>query len=192
MASKDYKTKWITLDTTLYYAQVFEKNRDKAEMHEKTDGVTKVTIVLDEDQHKKLLDMGIPAVQLGYDTFKPAEFAGGALVYVAKRPGVSKSLKDDDGQPKLMGEPLVFDYNKAVEAYKADNATGIMTDKHITKWTMEDGLIGNETKAKVKLSVYVGTNKAGKPTNVTTLESIGITELVAYDNPNTDDNDPWF
>lgn len=60
----------------------------------------------------------------------------------------------------------------------------------ITPWDEEvDGLIGNGTTAKIKLSIYSGTNKAGKPTNVVQLESVGILDLVPYDNAA---RDPWF
>jgi hypothetical protein len=80
-----------------------------------------------------------------------------------------------------MGEPLVFDLSKALEAYNKAGAMGYIKPEFKTKWTVKDGLIGNGTRAKVKLSVYRGKNKAGKPTCIVTLEEIAITELVPYE-----------
>jgi hypothetical protein len=189
--ANESKTKWVTFDTTLFYAQVFEGNRDKGSMHEETDGVTKVTLLLNDEQVDKLKEMGVPATALGYDTFKKTAFSGDDWAYVAKRPWVSKYLKTEDGSKQFMGAPLVFDYHAATERWKATGSTGRLSDEHIVPWTMQDGLIGNGTKAKVKLSVYVGTNKAGKPTSVVTLESVAITDLVVYEGtPQSDDL--WF
>lgn len=180
--NKDKKTVWLTLDTQLYYAQVFEENRDKGEMHAETDGVTKVTLKLTDEQINSMMKLGVPESALGYQTFKDMTVGDETFrSYVAKRPWVSKYLKADDGEAQVMGAPVVFDYNKAVEAYQAAGANGIMGDEYITPWTMNDGLIGNGTKAKVKLSIYRGKNKAGKPTCVVTLEKIAITELVPYE-----------
>lgn len=179
---KDSKTIWLTLDTTLYYPQVFEENRDNGEMHSDTDGVTKVTISLTDEQIEELKSVGVPETALGYQTFKQFDIDGVQFTgMVVKRPWVSKYLKDDDGEPRKMGAPKVFDFNKAVEAYKEDGGRGIMKPEHKTPWTIDDGLIGNGTKAKVKISVYRGKNKAGKPTCVVQLEEIAIVELVPYE-----------
>lgn len=186
---KDSKTVWVTFDTTLYYAQVFEGNRDKAEMHSDTDGVTKVTLRLTDEQIQEMIDLGVPETALGYQTFKDVTIDGENFrAYVAKRPWVSKYLKNDDGSPVQMGAPVVFDYNKMVQEHKDAGRTGRMKDEDITPWTMEDGLLGNGTKAKVKMSIYRGKNKAGKPTCVVTLEKIAITDLVIYEgNGNSDE-----
>lgn len=187
--TKESKTIWITLDTTLYYAQVFEANRDKAEMHSDTDGVTKVTLRLSDEQIQEMLDLGVPESALGYQTFKDVTIDGENFrAYVAKRPWVSKYLKNEDGSPVQMGAPVVFDYNKMVQEHKDAGRTGRMKEEDITPWTIDDGLIGNGTKAKVKLSIYRGKNKAGKPTCVVTLEKIAITDLVVYEgNSNSDE-----
>lgn len=190
MADKrDSKTVWVTFDTTLYYAQVFEGNRDKAEMHEATDGVTKVTLRLSDEQIQEMIDLGVPESALGYPTFKDVTIDGENFrAYVAKRPWVSKYLKNEDGSPVQTGAPVVFDYNKMVQEHKDAGRTGRMKDEDITPWTIDDGLIGNGTKAKVKLSIYRGKNKAGKPTCVVTLEKIAITDLVVYEgNGNSDE-----
>jgi len=178
---KDSKTVWVTLDTQIYYAQVFEQNRDTGDMHGETDGVTKVTLRLSDEQIQELMDLGVPEVALGYQTFKDVTIDGETFrSYTAKRPWVSKYLKNEDGSLVEMGAPLVFDYNKAMADYKADGRTGRLKDEDITPWTIDDGLIGNGSKAKVKLSIYRGKNKAGKPTCVVTLEKIAIVDLVPY------------
>lgn len=180
MAS-DKKTVWITLDTQLYYAQVFDENRDNGDVHAETDGVYKVTLKVSPEQVQQLIDLGEQEVKLGYQTFKEVTIGDETFTsYVVKRPVKSKHLKDDVGEPQVMGEPLVFDLNTAFEAWNAAGAIGYIKPEFKTKWTVQDGLIGNGTKAKVKLSIYRGKNKAGKPTCIVTLEEIAITELVPY------------
>lgn len=179
---KESKTVWVTLDTTLYYTQVFEQNRDKGDVHAETDGVTKVTISLTPAQIDELKSIGVPESALGYQTFKEFDIGGVQFTgMVVKRPWVSKYLKDDAGDPQVMGAPKVFDYNKAVQAYKDAGGKGFLKDEHKTPWTIDDGLVGNGTKAKVKVSIYRGKNKAGKPTCVVTLEEIAIVDLVSYE-----------
>jgi hypothetical protein len=195
MADTKSKTVWLTLsDVTLYYPQLFESNRDNGTMHSETDGVTKVTVALTDEQEKELLGLGVPAVALGYQTFKDYTIDGvnfrGA---VFKRPWNSRYLKNEDGSPQHMGAPKVFDFNKAVAAWKEDGGTGRIMDAHKTPWEPSaDGLIGNGSKAKVKLSIYRGTNKAGKPTCVVQLEEVAVTELVKYDAPARDENEVSF
>lgn len=178
---KDSKTIWVTLDTQLYYPQVFEENRDKGEMHSDVDGVTKVTVKLTDEQIEDLKSKGVPESALGYDTFKSFKIDDEIFTgMVLKRPWVSKYLKDEKGDPQKMGAPLVFELAPALEKAKDADTWRIM-DEHKTPWTMQDGLIGNGTRAKVKISIYRGKNKAGKPTCVVTLEEIAIVELVAYE-----------
>jgi len=185
MAKTDSKTIWVTLDTTLYYAQVFEENRDKGDMHSETDGVTKVTLKVDADQIEELKGYGVPDSALGYDTFKERTIDGNTfMTYTVKRPWVSKYMKDENGEPKLLGAPVVFDYNKAVDAYTAAGGKGYLSDEYITPWTIDDGLLGNGTRAKVILSIYRGKNKAGKTTCVVQLEKIAVTEHVPYEGTN--------
>jgi hypothetical protein len=181
---KDSKTIWRTLECQIYYPQVFEQNRDNAEMHSESDGVTKVTLRLSDEQIADLMSLGVPESALGYQTFKDVTIDGENFrAYVAKRPWVSKYLIDETtGEKKVMGAPLVFDYNKAMASYEAAGSKGVLGKEHITPWDMDqDGLIGNGTKAKVKLSIYRGKNKAGKPTCVVTLEAVAIMDLVVYE-----------
>lgn len=189
---KDSKTVWLTLDTTLYYAQVFEGNRDKGDMHSDTDGVTKVTLKLNDDQINEMMGLGVPETALGYQTFKDVTIDGQNFrAYVAKRPWVSKYLKDENGELQKMGAPKVFMLADALEKAKASDSWRIK-DEHKTFWTMEDGLIGNGTTAKVKLSIYRGKNKAGKPTCVVTLEEIAIVDLVSYTPADRNDDEVAF
>jgi hypothetical protein len=182
------KTVWITLDTQLYWSQLFEQNRDKGEMHEETDGVCKTTLRLTEAQVEELKSLGVPEQALGYQTFKQTTIEDDTFTsYVVKRPWKSKYLKDPNtGEAQMMGAPLVFDYNTAVEAWKAAAGTGWLKDEYKTPWTVEDGLIGNGTTAKVKLSIYRGKNKAGKPTCVVQLEEVAIVDLVEFTGSNSD------
>lgn len=180
----DKKTVWITLDAQLYWAMLFENNRDKGTMHEETDGVTKATLRITDEQVQQLKDLGVPEQALGYQTFKQTEVDGEAFTsYVVKRPWKSKYLKDvDTGEAQVMGAPLVFDYNKAVAAYKEASETGYLKAEYKTPWDMaSDGLIGNGTKAKVKISIYRGKNKAGKATCLVQLEEVAIVDLVPYE-----------
>jgi hypothetical protein len=163
-------------------------------MHSETNGVTKVTVALTGAQEQEMLGLGVPAVALGYQTFKDYTIDGvnfrGA---VFKRPWDSKYLKNEDGSPQHMGAPKVFDFNKAMEDWKAAGGTGRIMDDHKTSWDSSvDGLIGNGSKGKVKLSVYRGTNKAGKPTCVVQLEEVAVTELVKYDAPTRGENEVSF
>jgi hypothetical protein len=195
MADKTSKTVWVTLhDVTLYYPQLFEGNRDRGDMHSETDGITKVTISVTDEQEQELLDLGVPVSSMGYQTFKDYTIDGiNFRGMVAKRPWISKYLKDDEGNPRLLGAPKVFDFNKAIAAFKASGGVGRIMDEHKTQWDVAtDGLIGNGSKGKVKLSVYRGTNKAGKPTCVVQLEEVAITEHVKYDAPVREDDDVRF
>lgn len=179
--ANDKKTIWLTLDTQLYYAQVFDGNRDNGDVHAETDGVYKVTLKITNEQRQQLIDLGEQEIKLGYQTFKEATIDGETFTsYVVKRPVKSKHLKDEAGEAQVMGEPLVFDLNTAFEAWNVAGAIGYIKSEFKTKWTIQDGLLGNGTKAKVKISIYRGKNKAGKPTCIVTLEEIAITELVPY------------
>lgn len=189
---KESKTVWLTLDTTLYYAQVFEENRDKGDMHSDTDGITKVTLKLTDDQINELMGLGVPETALGYATFKDVTIDGENFrAYVAKRPWVSKYLKDEAGEPQKMGAPKVFMLADAMAKAKEAESWRIL-DEHKTFWTMKDGLIGNGTTAKVKLSIYRGKNKAGKPTCVVMLEEIAIVDYVPYVAADRDNDEVVF
>ena len=180
--TNEKKTVWITLDTQIYWAQLFEQNRDKGEMHAETDGVCKTTLRLTDAQVEELKPLGVPEQALGYQTFKQTTVGDDTFTsYVVKRPWKSKYLTDPKtGEAQIMGAPLVFDYNTAVESWKAAAGTGWLKNEYKTPWAVEDGLIGNGTWAKVKLSIYRGKNKAGKATCLVQLEEVAIVDLVEY------------
>lgn len=180
--TNEKKTVWITLDTQIYWAQLFEQNRDKGEMHAETDGVCKTALRLTDAQVEELKSLGVPEQALGYQTFKQTTVGDDTFTsYVVKRPWKSKYLTDPKtGEAQIMGAPLVFDFNNAVEAWKAAAGIGFLKNEYKTPWTVEDGLIGNGTRAKVKLSIYRGKNKAGKATCLVQLEEVAIVDLVEY------------
>ncbi|CAB4139071.1 hypothetical protein UFOVP346_18 [uncultured Caudovirales phage] len=179
------KTKVVILDAILHYAKVFEENRDMGNDkvdHSDTDGIYSVDLELTLEQVDQLKALGVPAVALGYQTFKKRE-EGDTYTYKVKRQHLSKNLKDDSGNRQMMGAPLVFDYNAALKAWD-DNSRAGRFDEFIVPWKMSDGLIGNGTRAKVKLSVYKGR------ATIVTLERIGFTELVQY--TGTDSESVYF
>lgn len=181
------KSKSVIVDAILYYPKVFLQNRDMG--NEKvdrsdTEGVYKVELLLDPNNVKKLEDAGVPKKFGAFQTFKDAEHEGVSYKqYTAKRPHLSKYLLDEAGDRKVMGPPLVFDYNTFQDAYKAAGGQG-KSDDHITPWTIQDGLIGNGTKAKVRLNVYKGVKAT-----IVTLERIGITDYVGWE---TSVKSEWF
>lgn len=181
------KSKSVIVDAILYYAKVFEQNRDMGNEHvdfSETEGMYKVELLLDEANVKKLDDAGMPKKFGAFPTYKDAEHEGVKYKkYTAKRPHRSKYLTDDAGDRRVMGPPVVFDFNAYQEAYKAAGGQG-KADEHITPLTINDGLIGNGTKAKVRLNIYKGTKAT-----IVTLERIGITDLVVYESAG---NSEWF
>ena len=142
---------------------------------------------------EEMKSLGVPAVALGYQMFKDSTIDGENFrSFTAKRPWVSKYMKNEFGEPQFIGAPIVFDFNKALAAWKEAGSVGRIMPEHKTPWTIDNGLLGNGTKAKVKLSIYRGTNKAGKPTCVVQLEEIAIVELVTYESANKDDGSIRF
>lgn len=183
--AQEYKTKYYTFDTELYYARVFEGNRDNGEMYADTEGCYNVAVTLTDEQINDFVKMGVPRKALGYDTFKPLDVADGKMTMRLKRTHLHKRFNNDDGSRRVNGPPAVFDYNKAVEAWKAAGGKGGMVDEYTTPWDMEkDGLLGNGTKAKVKVSIYKGR------ATIVTLEKIAVVEQVKYDAPET--SEPWI
>jgi hypothetical protein len=181
------KSKSVIVDAILYYPKVFLENRDMGNEHvdlSETDGMYKVELFLDAENVKKLEEAGMPKKFGAFPAFKEGEHQGKTYKrYTAKRPHLSKYLLDEAGDRKVMGPPLVFDFNTFQEAYKAAGGQG-KSDDYITPWTIQDGLIGNGTKAKVRLNIYKGVKAT-----IVTLERIGITDHVVYE---TAGNSEWF
>jgi hypothetical protein len=194
MAFNSNKTKYVTVDAELEYAQVFLENRDMGNEqvdHSDTDGVYKVTLILDEDNKNKAIEAGCPAKQGAFEQFKAFERDGNTLYkFVVRRPHIHPKfmVMDEQGNPTderlILGPPQTFDLNKARKAWEEAGEKGRL-DQYAIQWTINDGLIGNGTKAKVKLSIATGEGKFGKAkgkkfTKVQ-LMGIGITNLVEYE-----------
>lgn len=176
------KTNYHHVDATVRYAKVFYENRDMGRPgtdvdYTATDGQYQIEVLVDDTQKAEMIEQGIPEISMGYQQFKK-DSDSGLWSYRLKRPHLSKNLKEDDGSRVVMGAPIVFDYNKAVEVMKEKG--GKLAD-HITPWDMtNDGLIGNGSKAYVTYTVY----KNGKK-RIIDLQKIGIYDHVKYEGNNT-------
>jgi hypothetical protein len=166
-------TKYVTLDAELEYAKVFLENRDmgnpdKGVDYSDTDGLYKVTLILSKEERDKAIDMGCPEKQGAFDQFKPFDRDGETFYkFTVRRPHLHPRFMktDENGQPTderlVVGPPNVFDLNVAKKAWQDAGEKGRL-DQYSTPWTMEDGLLGNGTKAKVKLSIQKGVGVHGK------------------------------
>jgi hypothetical protein len=187
------KTKYVTLDAELEYAQVFYENRDMGNDlvdHSDTDGMYKVTLVLDEDGMNKAIEAGCPEKQAAHTQFKPFERDGKMLYrFTVRRPHVHPRfmVMDENNQPTderlTLGPPQVFDLNLAKKAWAEAGEKGRI-DQFSTPWTIEDGLIGNGSKAKVKIAIAsgVGVHGKAKGKSFTKVElmGVGLTNVVEY------------
>lgn len=181
------KAKFPIIDGSLKYAKVFESNRDMGNENvdfSETDGMYTVELIMDEANKNKLVEAGVPVKQGAFPTFKDVD---GNFSIKLKRPHLHKYFKQKDEQgnltdePQVIGAPEVFDLNAATTAWEASGHKGPLYD-YIVPWTIEDGFIGNGTKAKVKVRVEQAVNGKGKPFTKIQLESIGFYELVKYEN----------
>ena len=154
MAQKK-QTKYGVFEGELFYARVFTDNMDDSEFHEKTNGQFNVVFVpKDSDEVNRMIDLGFPEVSMGNKMIKTFDVAGGRVGMKLKRPNVHPSGIEDFG-----GAPAV---------------THGKTNK---KWDfVEDGALGNGTKALVKISVY----GEGSTASVR-LEKIGVLEHVPFE-----------
>ena len=145
---KDYKGK-------LYFARLFESNKDDSEYHEKTEGQYNCVFVPEsEEVLDKMKSDGIPEVSMGHPQFKPTSAADDAIGIKLKRPHVHPKIEDFGGAPEI------FDWTDGV------------SDK---KWDLDvDGEIGNGTEVQVKVSIYT-------PTNTIRLEKVAILVHVPYE-----------
>lgn len=187
------KTKYVTLDAELEYAQVFYENRDMGNEHvdhSDTDGVYKVTLILDEENKDKAIAGGCPEKQGAFAQFKPFERDGKTLYkFTVRRPHIHPKfmVMDENNNPTdqrlILGPPQTFDLEAAKKAWQEAGEKGRL-DQYATQWTVQDGLIGNGTKAKVKLSISFGIGTQGKAKgkkfSKVQLMGIGITNLVEY------------
>ena len=165
MAKSAKKTKYGVFEGELLYARVFTDNMDDSEYHEKTSGQYNVVFIPKDDAElNKMVDMGFPEVSMGNKMIKEWEAAGGRKGMKLKRPNVHPSGIEDFG-----GAPAV--------THGTTNKT----------WDfIEDGALGNGTKAKVKISIY----GEGATASVR-LEKIGVLEHVPYEELAVASGDRW-
>jgi hypothetical protein len=197
------KNKYVFIDAELAYAKVFETNRDmgnpdKGVDYSETDGIYSVDLLVTDEVKAQMIAGGVPEKAGAFEQFKPTN--DGRWKFKARRKHKheywTEKTEDgeDTGRPVVFGPPKVFDYNAAENAWMAAEKKGGLND-YITPWTIDDGLLGNGTKAKVKLKVESGVGvmgKAkGKPWSRVVLDAIAITELSAYDAGGVSNND-WF
>jgi hypothetical protein len=152
--TKKRETKYGVFEGQLYYARVFPENMDNSEYHERTEGQYNcVFIPKDDDEIKRMLDIGFPEVSMGNQMIKTFDFADGRKGMKLKRPN-----KHPSGFEGLGGPPSVTVGTTSVP------------------WSFEnDGELGNGTVAKVKISVYGDGAQASVK-----IEKIGIIEHVPY------------
>lgn len=146
------KTKYGVFEGQLYYARVFTDNMDDHEYHEKTSGqFNTVFIPKDDAELNKMVDLGFPEVSMGNKMIKEWSVAGDRKGMKLKRPNVHPSGIEDFG-----------------------GAPSVTKGKTNTPWDyIEDGGLGDGTKALVKISIY----GEGSTASVR-LEKIGVIEHV--------------
>ena len=151
MAEKK-KTKYGVFEGTLYYARLFQDNMDNSEYHETTQGQYNTMFVpKDSDEVNRMIAMGFPETVLGHQMIKPIDAADGKMGMKLKRPNVHPSGIEDFG-----------------------GAPSVTKGKTNTPWDyIEDGGLGDGTKALVKISIY----GEGSTASVR-LEKIGVIEHV--------------
>ena len=149
------KTKYGVFEGDLYYARIFEDNIDYSEYHERTEGqFNTVFVPKDDDELQKIVELGFPEESMGNRMIKPIAAAENRAGMKLKRPNKHPSGIEDFG-----GAPSV---------------THGTTNK---PWDyIEDGALGNGTKAKVKISIY----GEGATASVR-LEKVGILEHVPFE-----------
>lgn len=117
------KTTWKKYPATFMWAKVFESNRDMGPGDDsdvgkkitESQGQYTVDAIVDDATKAQMIADGIPETALGYPQFKQVEGIDG-WVFRAKRPHVNVRFKEDDGSPKVMGPPVVIDYNESEES----------------------------------------------------------------------------
>ena len=163
--------KTVVVECEIEYAKLREEDRDfgphdgsdMAISMEAKQGVYVVNLMLTEDSKAKLIKDGVPNKGLQAQLFKTNK--EGRMFYKATRPHFNPKFKNQETgeQVVTVGPPALF---KKV-------------DEDYAPWDWEKyGLIGNGTKAIVKLDVWDG--------KITTLEKVAVVDHVIYE-PNTND-----
>lgn len=138
-----------------------------------TDGRYAVDCIIDEDTKDRMIAAGVPDVSMGHKMFRPTDDS--MFIYRTWRPHLNKYLKDDSGNPVVLGPPDVFMYNEAKERMLAAGETNIKP--FIEAYDEgENGLVGSGSVAQIKLSVTETKNG----NMLVRLEAVGVTDLVPY------------
>jgi len=133
---------------------------DKLEKIKASQGWYEVVLVMDDQTKEFLLDKG--ATQKGLHGHNWGTTPEGDITWRVRRPHVNPKLKDENGDPLFYGAPKVY----------IDNGDGTKREYNLE----EDGLIGNDSEAKVRMDFYT---KNGK--SIYTLEAVKLTGLVVYE-----------
>jgi hypothetical protein len=160
------KTKYGSFRGELFYAQIFEQNRDMGgDQNDAAQAVAAkggqysvIFIPKDDAELQKMKDIGYPESSMGYPQIKTYDYADGRTGMKLKRPHTHPSI------PDLGGAPDILDW------------TDGQSDK---VWDMDvDGEVGNGSRAVVRISVYK--RKEGA-TPIVRLESVAIVEHEVFE-----------
>jgi len=113
--AKESKTQIVEIFGTLEWAKVFEHNRDRASWNEEKDGEYKITVIMDDDNAKKLKDSGCAKAM--------HDVEGGTKVTLA-RPHKGK-FDWQGGAPavaNVKGQPWDFE----MDGYIGNGSTGLV------------------------------------------------------------------
>ena len=163
--------KTVVVECEVEWAKLREEDRDMGPRDgsdmainmEAKQGIYVVNLMLTEDSKAKMIADGVPNKGLQAQLFKTSK--EGRMFYKATRPHFNPKFRNQETgeQGVTVGSPALF--KKVGGDY--------------TAWDWEeDGLIGNGSKAIVKLDVWDG--------KITTLEKVAIIDHVAYES-NTED-----
>ena len=193
------KNKHVFVEAELRYAKVFPENRDMGNEqvdHTATDGMYSVDLIVTDEEKAKMIASGVPEKQGAYDQFRATD--DGRWLFKAKRRHKhetwTRKTEDghDTGEPLIYGPPRVFDYNAAMAAWEKAEKKGPLLD-YITPWKIEDGLIGNGSRANVRLKVESGVGTMGKAKGKVfsrvTLEAVALKDIVEYAGGS---NEGWY
>jgi len=160
------KTKYGSFRGELFYAQIFEQNRDMggdnneaAKAVAKKDGqYTTIFIPKDDAEMQRMKDLGFPESSMGWPQIKVYDYAGGKEGMKLKHPHTHPKISE-------LGGPIdVFDWTEG---------------KGTKIWDMDvDGEVGNGTKAVVRISIY---RREPDATPIVGLESVAIVDHVPFE-----------
>ena len=163
--------KKVYVECELEWTKLREEDRDMgprdgsdmANNFDAKQGVYVVNCVIDDETKNKMVADGIPNKGLQAQLFKTSK--EGKAFYKATRPHFNPKFRNQETgeQGVTVGPPAMF--KKSGDGFVPWN------------WE-EDGLIGNGSKAIVKLDVWDG--------KITTLEKVAVVDHVVYES-NTDD-----